>query len=62
MVALWCGTECEDGFEDGCSVCKGWEEVWFCDHLSHWRREPAVGLETLEKSPLGGSLRGSGPE
>lgn len=60
-AALWCGAEWETALRREAPFCKGREEVWCCDYLSHWRREPAVGLETQEKSPLGGSLHGSGP-
>ena len=61
MAALWCGVEWDTALRRDAPFCKGCEGVWCCDYLSHWRREPAVGLEAQEKGPFGGSLHGSGP-
>lgn len=61
MAALWCGVEWDTALRRDAPFCKGCEGVWCCDYFSHWRREPAVGLEAQEKGPFGGSLHGSGP-
>ena len=56
MAALWCGVEWDTALRRDAPFCRGCEGVWCCDYFSHWRREPAVGLEAQEKGPFGGMM------